>query len=81
MRRESVMVPETSTVQQVIEELRRRGELPPQTDRVFVVDSRHVFRPSIPLLTLLLRDPSSPVIGAVAPDTVTFEPTEHVHQA
>ena len=28
-----------------------------------------------------MKDPSSPVIGAVAADTVTFEPTEHVHQA
>jgi magnesium transporter len=81
MTREWVMVPETSTVQQTIEELRRLGELPPQTDRLFVVDARHVFRGSIPLPTLLLRDPSSPVIGVVAPDTVTFEPTEHVHQA
>lgn len=81
MTRESVMVHETSTVHQAIEELRRLGELPPQTDRIFIVDARHVFRGSVPLPTLLVRDPSSPVIGAVAPDTVTFEPTEHVHQA
>lgn len=81
MTREWVMVAETSTVQQAIEELRRLGELPPQTDRVFVVDARHVFRGSVPLPTLLVRDPTTPIIGAVAPDTVTFEPTEHVHQA
>ncbi len=81
MTREWVMVSESSTIQQTIEELRRLGELPPQTDRVFVVDARHVFRGSIPLPTLLVKDPSSPVIGAVAADTVTFEPTEHVHQA
>jgi magnesium transporter len=81
MTREWVMVVETSTVQQAIEELRRLGELPPQTDRVFVVDARHVFRGSVPLPTLLVKDPTSPVIGAVSPDTVTFEPTEHVHQA
>jgi magnesium transporter len=81
MTREWVMVPETATVQQAIEELRRLGELPPQTDRLFVVDSRHVFRGSIPLPTLLLKDPASPVVGAVVPDTVTFEPAEHVNQA
>ena len=81
MTREWVMVSESSTVHQAIEELRRLGELPPQTDRIFVVDARHVFRGSIPLPTLLVKDPSSPVIGAVAADTVTFEPTEHVHQA
>src|SRR5688572_496679 len=81
MTREWVMVSESSTIQQAIEELRRLGELPPQTDRIFVVDSRHVFRGSIPLQTLLVKDPSSPVIGLVVADTVTFEPTEHVHQA
>jgi len=81
MTREWVMIAETSTVQQAIEELRRLGELPPQTDRVFVVDARHVFRGSVPLPTLLVKDPTSPIIGAVSPDTVTFEPTEHVHQA
>ena len=30
--------------QQVLADLRRRGELPPQTDRVFVTDARHVLR-------------------------------------
>jgi magnesium transporter len=81
MTREWVMVSESSTVHQAIEELRRLGELPLQTDRIFVGDARHVFRGSIPLPTLLVKDPSSPVIGAVSADTVTFEPTEHVHQA
>lgn len=59
MTREWVMVSESSTVHQAIEELRRLGELPPQTDRIFVVDARHVFRGSIPLPTLLVKDPSS----------------------
>ena len=81
MTREWVMVSESSTVHQAIEELRKLGELPPQTDRIFVVDARHVFRGSIPLPTLLVKDPSSPVIGLVVSDLVTFEPTEHVHQA
>ena len=81
MTRGWVMVAEHSTVQQAIDELRKLGELPAQTDRVFVVDTRHVFRGSIPLPMLLVKDPLSPVIGAVAADTVTFEPTEHVHQA
>ena len=57
MTREWVMVAETSTIHQAIEELRRLGELPPQTDRIFVVDARHVFRGSVPLPTLLVTDP------------------------
>ena len=46
MTREWVAVPETHTVQQALADLRARGELPPQTDRVFVVDARHVLRGS-----------------------------------
>ena len=48
---------------------------------MFVVDARHVFRGSIPLPTLLVKDPSSLISSAVAQDTVTFELTEHVLQA
>ena len=51
MSREMVMVAETTTIQQTIEELRALAELPPQTDRVFVIDARHVLRGSIPLQT------------------------------
>jgi magnesium transporter len=54
MSREMVMIGETTTIQQTIEELRALAELPPQTDRVFVIDARHVLRGSIPLQTLLL---------------------------
>lgn len=81
MTRESVTVFESTTVQEVIEELRRLGELPPQTDRVFVIDMRHVFRGSIPLPMLLVRDPATPVLSMVTADTVTFEPTDNVQQA
>jgi len=81
MTRECVMVAETSTIQQVIEELRSRGELPPQTDRIFVVDARHILRGSVPLQTLLVKDPTLPVIGAVVADTVSFDPGDQVNQA
>jgi magnesium transporter len=76
MTHEWVAVPETLTVPQAIGELRSRGELPPQTDRLFVVDVRNVLRGSVPLQTLLLTDPSAPVISAVAADTVSFEALE-----
>ena len=39
MTHEWVAVPETYTVQQALGDLRSRGELPPQTDRLFVVDA------------------------------------------
>jgi magnesium transporter len=81
MTYEWVAVPETHTVLQVLGDLRVRGELPPQTDRLFVVDARNVLRGSIPLQTLLLTDPSAPVVGSVETDTVSFGPLDHVQQA
>ena len=68
-------------MQQALGELRSRGELPPQTDRLFVVDARNVLRGSIPLQTLLLTDPSAPVLACGRTDTVTFGPLEQVQQA
>ncbi len=81
MTHEWVAVSETHTIQQVLGELRTRAELPPQTDRLFVVDARHVLRGSIPLQTLLLTDPSVPVLSSVVPDPVTFGPLDQVQQA
>jgi magnesium transporter len=81
MTYEWVAVPESHTIHQVLGELRSRGELPPQTDRLFVVDARHVLRGSVPLQTLLLTDPLAPVLGAVVPDAVTFRPLDQVQQA
>lgn len=81
MTREWVAVPETYTIQQALTDLRRRGELPSQTDRLFVVDVRNILRGVISLQTLLLRDPSDPVLAAVLPETTSFKPGAHVHQA
>jgi magnesium transporter len=81
MTHEWVAVPETHTVQQVLGDLRTRGELPPQTDRLFVVDARHVLRGSVPLQTLLLTDPSAPILSSVVVDDVTFGPLDQVQQA
>ncbi len=81
MTHEWVAVPETHTVQQTLSDLRSRRELPPQTDRLFVVDARNVLRGSIPLQALLLTDPSAPVVASVVTDMVTFGPLEQVQQA
>jgi magnesium transporter len=81
MTHEWVAMPETHTIQQALGDLRSRGELPPQTDRLFVVDARNVLRGSISLQTLLLADPSGPVLASVERDTATFSPLEQVQQA
>src|SRR5262245_37645245 len=81
MGRELVVVPDTHSLEEVLIDLRQRGELPPQTDRVFVIDARHVLRGSVPLQVLLLRDPSSSVTSAMSDDTISFGPHDDARDA
>jgi magnesium transporter len=81
MTREWVAVPETHTVQRALADLRALGGLPPQTDRIFVVDSRNVLRGTLPLPTLVLTDPSAVVATATTGETMTFGPHDHVGDA
>lgn len=60
MSSELVSARETSTLGEVAGELRQRGQLPSQTDAIFVVDARNVLRGSLPLNALVLRDPALP---------------------
>src|SRR5262249_2997575 len=81
MTREFVAVPDTYTVQQTLEDLRRRGELPPQTDRIFVVDARHILRGALSLQALLLRDPAAPMATSAGEDTVAFSAHDNAGDA
>jgi magnesium transporter len=81
MSRELVAVLETFSVDELLTELRRRGELPPQTERVVVTDARNVLRGSVPLQALLLRDPTTPVAGAMSDDTISFSPHDDARDA
>ena len=81
MGRELVVVPDTHSLEEVLIDLRQRGELPPQTDRVWVTDARHVLRGSVPLQVLLLRDPSSSVTSAMSDDTISFGPHDDARDA
>jgi magnesium transporter len=81
MTREWVAIPETHTIQQGLAELRRRGALPPQTDRVFVVDARQVLRGTALLQDILVRDPSAPMVSAIGKNTVSFGPLDDASDA
>jgi magnesium transporter len=81
MTHEWVAVPETHTIQQVLADLRALSVLPPQTDRVYIVDVRNVLRGAVSLQALLLSEPSAPVVSALSDDTVTFGPTENASDA
>ncbi len=81
MTREWVAVPEGHTVQQVLSDLRQRGSLPAQTDRIFVTDARNVLRGTVTLPTLLLQEPSAPVLAGMAEETTRFHPDDKARDA
>jgi magnesium transporter len=81
MTREWVALNESLSVQQTLAELRRLGQLPPQTDRIFVTDARNVLRGTVPLQTLVLQDPASPLVAALAEDVTAFGPEDKARDA
>ena len=81
MTQETVTVREERTCGEVIAELRVRGDLPPQTDSVFVVDARNVLRGVLPLQALLTSGHELPVSRACAPPAVAFTPDDPARQA
>jgi magnesium transporter len=57
MSQEVTFIREQQTVEEVLGYLRSLGELPEQTDQLFVVDARHVLKGAVPLPRLLLHAP------------------------
>ncbi len=81
MTREWVEINERRSVGDALIELRQRGSLPPQTDRLFVVDARHVLCGTIPLPVLLVQEPTATVVGLVEEDIVSFKPSDEASDA
>jgi magnesium transporter len=81
MSRELTDAPDTGTVGDVLAALRRRGQLPPQTDHVFVVDGRRVLRGAVPLPLLLIHEPATPLPTILRDDIVCFGPHDDVREA
>ena len=61
-------------VAQVLEDLRAQAEIPDQTDRLFVVDTRQIVRGSIPFHALVRADPSALTREVMLVDVDRFEP-------
>jgi magnesium transporter len=81
MTREWTAVPEHYSVEQCLRELRTARELPPQTDRIFVIDGRHVLRGTMPLQVLIVSDPSTPIVGLLTDHMVSFTAHDDVADA
>jgi magnesium transporter len=81
MTREVAAVRESQTVVEALTELRGRGSLPEQTDRLFVVDARNVLRGAIGLETLLLGQPDATIVTLMDADPVRFVPEDPAARA
>jgi magnesium transporter len=77
MSQDVLTVRESQRLEQVLLLLRGRGELPLNTDCLFVVDARHQCKGVLPLRALLLNEPSRQVAELMVIDPVMFS----VHDA
>lgn len=70
------------TLEVALRYLRRLGELPDQTDKLFVVDrEQSTLIGVLPLQRLLLHDPEVHVASVMADDPVTLQPADRADQA
>ncbi|WP_437718499.1 magnesium transporter [Sorangium sp. So ce448] len=81
MSPELVSVRDGRDIGGALEDVRRRGELPPHTEALFVVDARNVLRGALSLKDLLLREPRAQVSAVMSTDVVSFTPQERASDA
>jgi magnesium transporter len=74
MMQDALSLRESQTVQDAIGLIRRRGRLPAQTDRLFVVDSRNVLIGSVALGALLIAEPAAQITSVMDADVRRFRP-------
>jgi magnesium transporter len=81
MSRDVVDVRDDQTIGDAIAALRARAALPDQTDRLFVVDARHLLRGSLPLQTLLRSEVTTPVAEVMLTHVTAFRPEDPASEA
>jgi magnesium transporter len=74
MSQDVLAVRDDDRVEQVLGMLRGRDDLPHNTDSLFVVDARNLFKGVLPLRALLLNDPQARIADLMATDPVVFHP-------
>jgi magnesium transporter len=76
-----VVVRETATVGQAIEQVRARGRLSRHLDLIFAVDARNVLRGVLPFRDLLMYEASQPLEGLLVAPPTSFAPSEKADAA
>lgn len=72
MEFEMITVRDDINLATVIRYLQRRGEIPAQTDQLFVIDRENNFKGLLPLRSLLIHDPDLPVTEMMLSEPVFF---------
>lgn len=81
MTREYTAAPASATAAEVVDRLRHDGQLPEQTDAIFVIDARGVLQGRIPLAKFLLVPPQTKIADMLVPDLVSFRPDDEARAA
>lgn len=81
MRQDVVTVRGDQTVGEALNALRAEDEWPGQTDRVFVIDARHLLQGSVRLSDLIRADPAERVLASALTDVAPFRPTDPAERA
>jgi magnesium transporter len=81
MRQDVIAVRGEQTAGEILESLRGGGDLPAQTDRLFVIDARHLLRGTVPLQALIRADPRTALADVASPDVAAFTPDDPAEQA
>ncbi len=76
-----VSIRDDITLEVALRYLRRFDDLPPNTDTLFVVDRNDYVRGILPLQTLLVTDPATPVAEVMRREFVSFRPEDPAREA
>ena len=77
---EMVTIREDVSLEVVLRYLRRFEELPPQTDKLFVINHDNLLTGVLPLHWLLVNSPDKMVSDVMAPDVNTFHPHDDAYE-
>ncbi|MDD4881311.1 MAG: magnesium transporter [Gallionellaceae bacterium] len=69
------------TLETALRYLRRLGELPEHTDKLFVVERDQILIGTLPLKRMLVHDPEAHVAAVMSDEPVTFHPSDEAGDA
>jgi len=78
---EMITIRDDVSLEVVLRYIRRFKEIPPQTDKIFVVDEQGLLTGVLPLKILLVSDPDKQVKNVMLTNSVIFNAKDDAHEA